>query len=102
MHTLSCATVAFVASFAAAKAEAPTDRSLPFADIADPAARAACEAMAQKIEGLKTSGKDLSGELDAQKTHSAAVEARLGKAGVGTTNRTRQKKDENFIFMNKF
>ena len=80
MHTLSCATVALVASFAAAKAEAPTDRSLPFADIADPAARAAFEAMAREIGGLKTSVKDLSGELDAQKTHSAAVEARLGKA----------------------
>merc|ERR1711969_397878 len=80
MHTLSCATVALFASFAAAKAEAPTDRSLPFADIADPAARAAFEAMAREIGGLKTSVKDLSGELDAQKTHSAAVEARLGKA----------------------
>ena len=32
MPKLSCATVALVASFAAAKAEAPTDRSLPFAD----------------------------------------------------------------------
>ena len=80
MHTLSCATVALFAFFAAAKAEAPTDRSLPFADIADPAARAAFEAMAREIGGLKTSVKDLSGELDAQKTHSAAVEARLGKA----------------------
>ena len=59
MHTLSCATVAFVASFAAAKAEAPTDRSLPFADIADPAARAAFEAMAREIGGLKTSVKAL-------------------------------------------
>jgi hypothetical protein len=80
MHTLSCATVALFASFATAKAEAPTDRSLPFANIADPAARAAFEAMAREIGGLKTSVKDLSGELDAQKAHSVAVEARLGKA----------------------
>eukprot|EP01047_Picozoa_sp_COSAG01_P055411 COSAG01_NODE_6167_length_3814_cov_24.241992_2_plen_559_part_00 len=51
-----------------------------FAGVADPAARTALEKMQRGLQGLANTVSSQAQELEAQRAHSAALEARLGEA----------------------
>jgi hypothetical protein len=80
-HVLTCVAFALVvsmsATFGADVKDHRQEEATPFADIADPAARAAIEGVARSVAALSATVARQSHELDAQRAHAARLEARL-------------------------
>jgi hypothetical protein len=80
-HPMATVTRAFLAFLAAPIAMGHSEEPAPAFAGVDPAARsAALEKMQRRLQGLANTVSSQAQELEAQRAHSAALEARLGEA----------------------